>query len=66
MDAATDASQHWLIHLNRRAAHCRRLAAGATSPGIADELSQLAQNYEDEAAALLDNSSQRQADRPLL
>jgi hypothetical protein len=58
MSMTIDSGQHWLAHLNRRAAHCRRLAAGATSPGIADELSQLAQNYEDEAAALLDGPSQ--------
>jgi hypothetical protein len=52
MSASTDRDPHWLVHLNRRAAHCRRLADGATSPGIADELMQLAQSYEKEAAAL--------------
>ena len=57
MAATPDASQPCLIHLNRRAAHCRRLAGCATSSGIADELMQLAHSYESEAAALLNDPS---------
>jgi hypothetical protein len=44
-----DPDQQSLIHLNRRAAHCRRLAEIATSEGIAVELRVIAQSYEDEA-----------------
>ena len=58
MQATSDPRQQWLVHLNRRAAHCRRLAANATSPGIADELSQLAEGYENEAAQLLGQPEQ--------
>jgi hypothetical protein len=44
-----DPNQQSLIHLTRRAAHCRRLAEIATSDGIAAELRVIAQSYEDEA-----------------
>jgi hypothetical protein len=37
-----------MTHLQRRAAHCRRLAGAASSPGIAEELLSLARSYEDE------------------
>jgi hypothetical protein len=38
-----------LVRLNRRAAHCRRLAEDAASEGIAAELRVIAQSYETEA-----------------
>jgi hypothetical protein len=48
-----DPRDNWVTHLQRRAAHCRRMAGAATSPGIAEELLGLAQSYEDEAIGIV-------------
>jgi hypothetical protein len=47
-----DPRQQWLMHLHGRAAHCRRLAEGASSESIAEELLGLARSYEDEALGI--------------
>ena len=47
-----DPRAQWVMHLHRRAAHCRRLAEVAASVHIAEELMNLAQSYEAEALGL--------------
>ena len=47
-----DPRTQWVVHLHRRAAHCRRLAEVAASERIAEELIGLAQSYEAEALGI--------------
>ena len=47
-----DPRTQWVTHLQRRAAHCRRLAEVAASERIAEELMSLAQSYEAEALGI--------------
>ncbi len=48
----TDLMMLTALRLRQRAARCRALAATASSDGIADELSALADDYEDDALRL--------------
>lgn len=47
-----DPRTQWVTHLQKRAAHCRRLAEVATSERIAEELIGLALSYEQEALGI--------------
>ena len=48
----TDLMMLTALRLRQRAARCRALAATANSDGIADELSALADDYDDDALRL--------------